>query len=179
MIIHRKWDLSRAKPHATLSSGTYSQETSLIAYAKYVDEGSEKCLDFYACSMRQQERLKGGFYAYEIVLCSCQQFIIHVERFPVFLDKTSILSSGQSVLLEDTTQSLRWWGSRTSNPSIPSLTLYQLSHCQGSYRQDCVKFKDFSRTSRRLSYTVFKDWNLTKMLIYTLKFYFGNARVHN
>ena len=23
---------------------------------------------------------------------------------------------------------------------------------QGSYRQDCVKFKDFSRTSKRLSY---------------------------
>ena len=58
------------------------------------------------------------------------------ERFPVFLGKTSILSSGQSVLLEDTTQSLRWWGSRTSNPSIPSITLYQLRHCQGSYRQD-------------------------------------------
>ena len=27
--------------------------------------------------MRQQERLKGGFYADEIVLCSSQQFFIH------------------------------------------------------------------------------------------------------
>ena len=48
------------------------------------------------------------------------------------------------------------------SPSIPRLMLYQLSHCtpqqtglfltQGSYRQVCVKFKDFSRTSKRLSY---------------------------
>ena len=34
------------KPHATLSSGTVSPETTLIAYAKYVDEYSDKCLDF-------------------------------------------------------------------------------------------------------------------------------------
>ena len=27
-----------------------------------------------------------------------------------------------------------------------------LNLIQGSYRQDCVKFKDFSRTSKRLSY---------------------------
>ena len=42
---------------------------------------------------------------------------------------------------------------------------------QGSYRQDCVKFKDFSRTSK--DFLLFsKTENLRKILIYTLKFYF-------
>ena len=45
---------------------------------------------------------------------------------------------------------------------------------QGSYRQDCVKFKDFSKTFLLLSRTE----NLRKILIYMLEFYFGNARVH-
>ena len=34
------------KPHATLSSGTESPETTLVVYAKYVDEYSDKYLDF-------------------------------------------------------------------------------------------------------------------------------------
>ena len=33
---------------------------------------------------------------------------------------------------------------------------FHLERYQGSYRQDCVKFKDFSRTFKRLSYC-FKD----------------------
>ena len=38
-----------------------------------------------------------------------------------------VLSSGKSVLLNDTTE---WLGeSHTRHPSIPSLTLYQLSDC--------------------------------------------------
>ena len=47
-------------------------------------------------------------------------------------------------------------------------------HCQGSYRQVHVKFKDFQKTFLLLSRTT----NLWKLLIYTLKFYFWNARVH-
>ena len=38
---------------------------------------------------------------------------------------------------------------------------YDLDLEQGSYRQDCVKIKDFSRTSKRLSYC-FNDWKLKK-----------------
>ena len=95
---------------------------------------------------------KEAFMHMRLFYVPVNNFSFMSERFPVFLGKTSILRSGKNVLLEDTTQSLRWWGSRTSNPSIPSLTLYQQSHCQGSYRQDCVKLKDFSRTSKRLSY---------------------------
>ena len=45
---------------------------------------------------------------------------------------------------------------------------------QGSYRQVCLKFKDFSRTSKRLSYC-FQGLKTYEILIYTLKFYFGNA----
>ena len=41
---------------------------------------------------------------------------------------------------------------------------------QGSYRQDCVKFKDFSMTSQ--TFLLFsRTENLRKILIYTLKFY--------
>ena len=43
-----------------------------------------------------------------------------------------------------------------------------------SYRQDCVKFMDFSKTFLLFSRTD----NLRKILIYTLKFNFGNARVY-
>ena len=44
MIIHSKWDLSRAmKPRATQSSGTDSPETTLIAYAKHIDKYLDKC----------------------------------------------------------------------------------------------------------------------------------------
>ena len=46
---------------------------------------------------------------------------------------------------------------------------------QGSYRQDCVKFKDFSRTSKKTFLLFSRTENLRKMLIYTLNFYFGNA----
>ena len=41
----------------------------------------------------------------------------------------------------------------------------------------CVKFKDFSGLLKDFP-TVFKDYNLQIILIYTLKFYFGNARLH-
>ena len=38
-----------------------------------------------------------------------------------------------------------------------------------SYRQDCVKFKDFSRTSKRLSYMVFKDFNFMENTDFNVK----------
>ena len=47
---------------------------------------------------------------------------------------------------------------------------------QGSYRQVCVKFKDFSRTSKRFS-TVFKDLKLMKILIEVLNFFFSNGKL--
>ena len=40
-----------------------------------------------------------------------------------------------------------------SSNSISHLSAHKRSQVkQGSYRQDCVKFKDFSRTSQRLSF---------------------------
>ena len=35
---------------------------------------------------------------------------------------------------------------------MPPAPVEVTMHVQGSYRQACVKFKDFSRTSKRLSY---------------------------
>ena len=61
-----------------------------------------------------------------------------------------------------------WIGSR---PLLHSYDHWYIRVHTGSYRQDCVKFKDFSRTSQRLAYE-----NLQKILIYMLKFYFWNAR---
>ena len=49
---------------------------------------------------------------------------------------------------------------------------------QGSYRQACVRFKDFSRTSKILSYCFQRLKMHEKILIFTLKFYFGNAGLH-
>ena len=37
-------------------------------------------------------------------------------------------------------------------PKKTQQSISETRHNQGSYRQDCVKFKDFSRTSRRLCY---------------------------
>ena len=48
------------------------------------------------------------------------------------------------------------------------------STAQGSYRQVCVNFKDFSRTLK--TFLLFsRSENLYKILIYTLKYYFGNV----
>ena len=58
-----------------------------------------------------------------------------------------------------------------------TLSQYGSNIHQGAYRQDCVKFKDFQGLLKDFP-TVFKDGKIKKILIYTLKFYFGNARVH-
>ena len=42
--------------------------------------------------------------------------------------------------------------SQPQNPEFRIATLGSVKTLQGSYRQDCVKFKDFSRASKRLSY---------------------------
>ena len=62
-----------------------------------------------------------------------------------------------------------------------TLCLGSIGINQGSYRQVCVKFKDFIRTSLRLIKdfpTVLRTENLWKILIYMSIFSFRNARVH-
>ena len=61
-------------------------------------------------------------------------------------------------------------GSKPENPEIRN-NLENFNPCiyiiQDSYRQDCVKFKDFSRIFLLFSRTE----NLRKILIYALKFF--------
>ena len=73
-----------------------------------------------------------------------------------FLWKVSLKILNSGLILKTFTNAvLKGYGNTT--PYLSDLLPFHLGqersfYLQGSYRQDCVKFKDFSRTSKRLSY---------------------------
>ena len=81
------------KPRATQSSDTDSPETTLIAYAKHIDKLRLLSMLVHARCVSKSV-YKEAFMHMRLFYVPVNNFSFMSERFPVFLGKTSILSSG-------------------------------------------------------------------------------------